>query len=1124
MKLLKKAKIINWHYFWNQTIDFDTIVFLTGKNGSGKSTLIDALELVLLGDTTGRYFNKAASEKSARTLKSYLRGEIGDNIDGDFNYLRTGKFSSYIALEFHDTIHDTDFTMGIVFDTQVDGSEEHHFFSLDSKIPENDFIVDNIPMEFKALNRYFNENYKEKYKFFDSNTQYRIYLKRKFGGLADKYFSLLKKASSFQPIDDVKKFITEYVCDPQANINLDELKSNIFEYKKLQDEALVIENRINRLEEVKKYYDLYAKERDYFNIYQYIIEKSELEISKEKLTSLKNELTKNIDRIKEIDNELNENKASQMELENNRFKLINERANNDTLKITKDLMDQRKETQKKIDDINSELKIVKDNLFTYTSNFIKASETLINKLNNFNLSFLEDDRVNEINELIEVAKKTLETSKDIKENYLDDIFKLDKNILNTYRSDLKEFKDKIGAIAVNIARITRNLEKQITTLKEENLKIKDGVIEKPYDRTLLIIKEELKARLKEKFKKDIDVEIYADLVDIKDMSWSSAIEGYLYNQKFNLFVLPRYYMEAYKIFRELIREYSYYRTSLVDQEKILERNYQAETGSLATMISTSHEGARAYTNFLIGRLHMSSDEEECRASGNGITKECDLYRNFSFTRLNPKLYQTSYIGKSIDNRFITERANKLNDAIASLGTYKALNDVLSNANTLEIINTNEIANILLTIEKTSSLKGLKDTLSYIDNELNSQDTTLINSLNKRIDDLASDLEDLKESNDALILEKGQLNNNIQSLKTEKIKQEETKILEKERQIANEFDPKFISEKCLEEFEKAKEKNTSYIQIRQEYSSSLARLQYTLSSHKTELITLRRNYVNDFHLSFNINSETNDEFEKELYDFKEVKLPLYKEKIEDSYNKATQQFKDDFISKLRDAIVDAKTQIEDLNSALVASSFGDDLYKFTVTPSKVYIRYYDMLMDDLILESSEKENAFLEKYQDVMEDLFRQIIDTENESKNSELQSNIEKFTDYRNYLDFDLIVYNKKTNTEQRLSNVIRKKSGGETQTPFYISILASFAQLYHANADGELGNTIRLIIFDEAFSKMDPERIVEAVKLLRRFGLQVILSAPPKNIEDIVEYVDETLLVSHDRNTSCVLLYSKER
>ena len=133
---LTKAKIINWHYFWNQTVDFKQISFLTGKNGSGKSTLIDAIELVLLGDTTGRYFNKAAMEKSARTLKGYLRGEIGDDSSSEYRYLRNGKFTSYIALEFHDDVNTKDFVMGIVFDTESDGSEEHHFFSLDDKIPE----------------------------------------------------------------------------------------------------------------------------------------------------------------------------------------------------------------------------------------------------------------------------------------------------------------------------------------------------------------------------------------------------------------------------------------------------------------------------------------------------------------------------------------------------------------------------------------------------------------------------------------------------------------------------------------------------------------------------------------------------------------------------------------------------------------------------------------------------------------------------------------------------------------------------------------------------------------------------------------------------------------------------
>lgn len=112
------------------------------------------------------------------------------------------------------------------------------------------------------------------------------------------------------------------------------------------------------------------------------------------------------------------------------------------------------------------------------------------------------------------------------------------------------------------------------------------------------------------------------------------------------------------------------------------------------------------------------------------------------------------------------------------------------------------------------------------------------------------------------------------------------------------------------------------------------------------------------------------------------------------------------------------------------------------------------------------------------------------------------------------------SNTFQKM---IKKKSGGETQTPFYIAVLASFAQLYRVTDSGELSNTIRLIVFDEAFSKMDRGRIKESIRLLRKFNLQAILSAPSDKVADISELVDETLVVLHDKNTSRVRLYAQE-
>ena len=1120
MKSLTKAKIINWHYFWNQTIDFKDIVFLTGKNASGKSTLIDALELVLLGDTSGKYFNKAAMDKSARTLKGYLRGEIGDTLEGDFKYLRSGRFTSYIVLEFFDDLHNEYFTMGIVFDSFADGSEEHHFFEFDDRIPENEFIENKYPMEYKALYRFLNENYNGRFKFFDTNKQYTEFLKFKFGGLKDKYFSLLKKAASFTPITDITTFITEHVCEKQENIELSSLQENILQYKKLQVEAERLEHRVTLLQEIDDNFNKYVNAKESLDISKYLIEKCELEMSKDKVNGFKNNVIKAQERIAEIDLELEENKNNLQILENRKINLLSDKTNNDVGRLVNELMEQKRQIETQINDIEAKKQGIKDNLNAYCDKYINASTKLVSSLKTFNKDFLDEDRLNDLTALEESAKVILDNSKEFKQLLKGEVTSITEDRLVDFRTKLSNFKNNVSTLAISIARNISNIEKKIAKLREEEKTIKTGT--KSYSEILMTIRKKLEEDLKEKFHKDIPVSIYADLIDIKDLSWSNAIEGFLAGQKFNLFVAPKYYIEAYKSLAKLVDLYRYYSISIVDEEKIIERNYRCEPESLAEEIITDHEGARAYTNFLIGRLHKSMSVNEARESGNGITKECDLYRNFALSKINPRLYQSSYIGRSLDERFIKEKNIELQNNLANLGSFRSLSSLITEANNLEILNSNEISIILEDILKTSGLEGLQKTLDYIKEELSERDTTLISSIDKRLKDVEADIEDLKQGNETLILEKGNLTNEIENLKKDKIKTEEFKIHEKEKSLINNYDVEFVNEKCLPYLENEFKEGKNFLTILNEQNTSIVRSQYIASNIFSQLVKARRDYCRDYHLSYDAEATDNNQFNAELADFRDVKLPEYKEKIKDSYDKATQQFKDDFIFKLRSAIEEAEDQIENLNQALKESSFGTDLYHFTVKPRTEYRRYYDMLKDDIILETDENESKFLEKYKDVMEDLFRQISDTGNNDTKVNVIKNIEDFTDYRSYLDFDLIVTNKITNEEQRLSKMIKKKSGGETQTPFYISVVASFAQLYHVHDEGEIANTIRLIIFDEAFSKMDRERIIEAVKLLRKFKLQVILSAPPEKIGDISSLVDETLLVSRDRNSSHVLLYSK--
>lgn len=1116
MKLLQKLRLINWHYFLNSKVDFGKINFLTGENAAGKSTLIDALQVVLLGDTTGRTFNKAANEKAGRTLKGYLRGEVGDNEDGTTKYLRSGRFTSYIALEFFDDVANHPFTVGIVFDVFDDGSEEHKFFYINDGFLANDFCQLNVPMSQKQLLEYLTNNYrKTDFIFCDSNAQYQNLIKEKFGNIKDKYFSLFKKAVSFTPITNIEQFITEYVCDVPNEINIESMKANISSYERLKIEADDMELKIKSLEEISRLYQEILSRKNEQKLSSYISKRISYQINLNKINELQKDIVSNETRIEEINNALEEIDHNLQEFNQQKENLIGYKVSSDSYKMIEELKKTYSNAKDKVSGIENKVATLFNKIRNYISNF-DSTATKISILTEELLKLdLDNDVIKSLEELHESSEKVKEKCHSFKDSLANDTFTAEE--FTSFAEAISNFRYECGEMYGSMKSTLASQVKSYATKKQQ---INNSSSGKAYDYNFIQVKNQLQHALEDHFNEKVNVQIFADLVDIKSEKWVKAIEGFIASQKLNMFVDDRYYQAANKILPEIMRRNRYYRTGLVDSAKLYEQNFKAERGSVAEEIVTNHQGARDYANFLLGRIIKCDNFAQARESGRGLCPDCTGYRNFSSFVIPESNYTYCVIGRKVSDSSKRDIEAQLQKCIVITDTLRNLVDTLSYANRLEVMSTSEIDNYKEILDEGATLPLLRQNLEKYRLELEEGTSQEVFLTDSKIEKLNEDINDLQQEKNDLIMEKGALQNAINSVKEEKIPSHVATSGQLLEEIKQEFAEEWINEVGLPTFNQELDNGLSLSEIRLKYDEVFAKSQNKMRSLTSAFNELRKDYIVTHKLSFDITKENNDDFENELVSLRDVKLPSYRVKIEDARQKAIKEFRDDFIFKLKTSIEQVRTQIDELNEALKDAKFGQDSYEFTVNPNPQYLEYYNMITDELLLQADSTEEDFMLKHQDIMDNLFRLIGDgSEGKDKSSIIAQNVEKFTDYRTYLLFDLRV-KKPDNRSYSLARNIKKASGGETQTPFYISILASFSQLYRVKANKSISNCIRLVVFDEAFSKMDRNRIVEAIKILKEFDLQVVLSAPPEKVNDISKIVDQTLIVTRNNNRSFIDLY----
>ncbi len=1070
MKKLMRVKLINWHRFVNSTIEIEDSTLISGENGAGKSTLLDAVQFVVTCSTN--YFNKAAHENGKRKLTGYIRCKTGRE---NKPYERTGEISAHVALEFYEEKKQRYFIVGAVIDSASEGQEKWARYLMDGeRLSDDMFFSGNIP---KSITQFRAANTGRIKTWCTTDKDAKVMIRNRFGRIEEKFFRLIPKAMAFRPIDDIKDFVYSYVLD-EKEVNIDILRENVRTYQDLQKTLENVKIRIGRLDVIERFHDQAADGLEKDRMYEYFLARAEADITSEKIDELKHEVQSNEFRLNEQNKEVGSLTEEKLEKQGIRDTLMAE------LSQDKDFL-ARDEQKKK-------------------------------------LQYLEEQRdglKEERGRLMEsVAKAKKQAAKLLEVKDVDDCVRKYQNMLTQigHIRELADFKQTVqdvidyktgmyGKVQTKKAEVTIRIHDMDTEIQELNKRIE--LLNKKklsYSEEVNRVMEAIRAEFI-RIGRTPEPKVLCELLEITDDAWRNAVEGYLNTQRFYILVEPENFDIALGTYDRLRKERKAFGVGLINSQK-LEEYDSAPEGSLATVVSSPNVYAKRFINMILGKVHMCSHYSELKKYPTSITRECMKYQNHVASAIKPVIYETPFIGKDAFKVQLEQARQKREELKALLGGLKeqlgqldyVLEPLATDVDTDIKYRVDVLGSILANEEEISKCKANIATLEKNTNMI--QKRIQMEALEGIIKDLEKQLSDLDRMIGGI---------------EEKIRKNKEDISDKQAD--------YTARKAvfLELGAKAGERLLSWNNDYEKQTSDKTREQFRdnfARRRKANLTTMENagksmekamvEYKTAHDFGAAPTMEGYPDFAAEYDKLKNSELLAYEEKVNSARNAAEEEFREQFLSKLQENMKIAQNEFKELNKALSDIVFSNEKYEFIFMPSRRYRQYYEMIMDDFNAIQGESifSGLFHENHKEVIEELFEKLaLDNENHAKA------LDEFTDYRTYMDYDIKIIHSDGNYSF-YSKVCEEKSGGETQTPFYVTVAASFVQLYKNNIGGE---AIGLVMFDEAFNNMDDERIGGVLEFLRRLPLQIIIAAPPDKIQYISPFVEETLLIMTDEKVS---------
>lgn len=1082
-KVFTRMCLNNWGGIDHKVLEFHEYVNLfSGKSGSGKSTVMDAIQVILYGSFSPSFLNKAADDaKNRRSVLSYLRGE---QKDGSANR-KDCDFCSVIALEMEDTGTHMITCIGIAFEVRKSDSEIKKFvyFSHSGKMPESEYLTEQgvcySNQEIKKLvsartKSDDNRGKGEVNRIYGSKEAYLGTLYDVILGYIDqnRFITMEKSAIALKMTNGTGQFIRDYMFPKNTSNTIATISEQLDSYRQIKEKIEDLRKRIELLSEIQ------ASGKELVRLQTDIV-RAEAMIRCIGIEDLRARIQAAEDDKRNLAEKQEQCKKKVQELSASR-----EEAQQKLIQVSADLKaSDLGGKQQQYEELDERSRMLADNT--------RQWQKILQGMKNWE----EDDVITDY-----ISNPVLNMIAELNQG------RVTEELCQNLHLKIESAKQNIEDEVEDYSDQRREIGKQ---LKEKKRLVDDMKHDrKPYDENLRSARSALSQQLSDRYGQTVKVQIFADLFDVQEEEWKNAIEGRMGRLKHSLITEPQYAHEAAVLFRNMKQ---YENVDLINSKAIADSKPDCMEGSLYEAVKTQEAYVDVCLKRYLGHIIKCRSVEELEQVRDGVTPDCYSYSNFIFRHLKKKDYTTrACIGRRVSKARLAEYEKDVEELSRQEMQLDDLLRRLKEARDFECLK-DEPSHYVKLSRAGEELARVNKKKMELEETIRSLREGAYKELEEKEQSLQKQVKMVQEELDQTQGELARLGSRIGELSGEN---------ESRRQQLEEKLQGYVPNEALEQevWELLKKQSGQAVINRKK--AQVADLEEKEQAQAETLRAARNRYIFAYPAGpFNGAETSNEAYEKLLEKYLTDFEPAYEEEFEKKCASIYKSLRENVIATIHGDIKAAKRHAYEINRLLRETNFSDSTYQIKIEPAKNENgQFFDMLMaeelDSKNLDNagidgqiSFGEDAFYQKYEQKIKLLTDKFMPPKDEDEHLRAQKRkeMEQYADYRNYLSFSMFeqVTDEHGNVirENFVDDMAGRDSGGEGQNPKYVALLAGFAMLYMQQSKRD--SKIKLVLLDEAFSKMDQERSAVCLKYARKMDLQLIVCVPDERLQSLIRNVD---------------------